>query len=175
MIRRVIVATTDYTLSAQKDLADFLFKESKRVGLYKGVSYDGLCNLYSYSIVELSTVWENLVAAIRTANGKPTTRSSEDAFDLDSGGECKLGILKKNDIYRRYVISNVSTKTGTIYFVGWNWLIGEPQFFAIPNSAYGHGLKAGIKIGVCSDCGEIKRGKYWPYEKKTLIEACMED
>lgn len=169
------MATTDYTLKAQKDLATFLFAESKRYDMYDDVTVEDLKNLYSHSIIELSTVWENLVAAVRTHHGKPTKRCSEDAMDLDSGGECKLGILKKNDIYRRYVISNVMGKTGTIYFIGWNWLINEPQFLAIPNSAYGHGLKAGIKIGVCSDCGEIKRGKYWPFEKKTLIEACMED
>ena len=162
------MATTDYEIESQRKLADFAYDLKEKYNLTHGQTRKEFLNMYDQGEITLSTVYENLFVAAANALGKSIKKVSEDGRDFSNNGDMKIGILKKNGVHRRYVISNVANKVGTIYFVGWNWIKDRPEFHAIPKSVYGYPTQ-GIKIPRCSQSGEITGGKY-NYHSKNSFE-----
>jgi hypothetical protein len=153
------MATTDHEINCQRDLAEFAYDKKEEYGVTHGLTKDAFMNLYDEGEITLSTVFENLFVVINNAQGGKIKKVSEDSRDFSNNGDMKIGILKKNGYQRRFVISSVANKLGTIYFVGWNWIENKPNFYAIPKKVYG-APKQGIKIMRCPKSGKITKGKY---------------
>lgn len=166
------MATTDHEILCQRELAEYAYKKKKEYGVTFGLSKKAFMALYDAGEITLSTVFENLFVTINAAQGGSITKVSEDARDFSNDGDFKIGILKKNGPQRRFVISNVTNKVGTIYFVGWNWLENKPNFYAIPKHVYGS-PKQGIKIMRCKHTGAKTGGVYNEYCYNTFEEICI--
>jgi hypothetical protein len=163
--------TTDQSIEALRPLALFAYDKKAEYGQTFGLSKDTFMTLYDMGEIQLSTVFENLFVTINNALGGTVNKISEDARDFDNNGDFKIGVLKKNAAQRRYVISNVATKIGTIYFTGWNWVEHKPNFYAIPKEVYGS-PKQGIKIMRCKETGVKTGGVYNNYCFDTFEEMC---
>jgi hypothetical protein len=168
------MATTDYESEIQRPLAEFAYELKKKYRLTQGMSKKQFMSLYDIGEVTLSTVFENLTVAIRNYYGKPTAKVSEHSRDFSNNGDMKIGVLKKDGDFRRYVISSVENKIGTIYFVGWNWITNRPNFFAIPKEVYGS-PKRGIKIPVCKATGKRTGGNYNVFAHETYESMALYD
>lgn len=167
------MATTDYEVVAHRPLAILAYNLHIHYKI-ETVSQDMWLRMYDKGEIQLSTVYENLFCHIRTLLGKPTHKVSENHRDFSNDGDFKIGILKKDGMYRRFVISNVANKIGTIYFVGWNWLNNTPAYYAIPRLE--NFPACGIKILVDSDTGEYKSvGKYNLHRYPTFEEMVFVD
>lgn len=169
------MSTTDIMNIAQFDLARYAYKIKKKYGLTYGVSEKVFLAMYDAGEIQLSSVYENLMAATRTQLGKPTKVVSEAGQDFDFGGDFKTTVLQKDGYKRRFVIQGVYNKPGTIYCIGWNWMTEQPNFFAIPLVGDSH-PKQGIKILVCPDTGARTGGWYnnnCAYD--TWEEMCLAD
>ena len=175
------MATTDQECVAQRSLAEYAYECKLK---YNQIEYtkEQWMKLYDDGEITLSTVYENLIVSIRNAHGIPTNKVSEDGRDLDNNGDVKIGVLKKDGDKRRFVISNVKNKIGTIYFVGWNWLLHSPVFFAIPHPSlhlYDSDLDLfpaqGIKIMVHPVTGERTGGKYNQFAFDTFEDMACTD
>jgi len=167
------MATTDYEIEAQRPLAEYAFRMKEKYNLTYGQTYEAFMHMYDQGEITLSTVFENLFVKIANSLGKNITKVSEDARDFSNNGDFKIGLLKKDGYKRRYVISNVENKIGTIYFVGWNWMTNKVEFHAIPKHVYGS-PKRGIKIMRCPTTGEPTGGvyNYWRYDSfEEMINA----
>ena len=156
------MATTDQWRIAQRPLAEFAYELKVKYDMTLGQSKKNFLIAYDLGEVQLSTVFENLFVATRNKLGKPTEKISEDGRDFDNNGDMKTGVLCKNGDKRRFVVGSVIGKIGTIYFVGWNWMTNQVNFFAIPRPPRGF-PKAGIKIVVNPHSGERTGGKYNAY------------
>ena len=133
------MATTDIMRDAQRPLAEYAYDLKMKYGLTYGQTREQFMLMYEAQEIQLSSVYENLFVAARTAIGKPVTRESREGYDFSNLGDMKIGVLQKDDTKneaRRFVISGVANKLGTIYFVGWNWITNEVCFFAIPFTCY---------------------------------------
>jgi hypothetical protein len=168
------MATTDQWCIAQKPLAEFAYELKKKYGMTLGQSKKDFLTAYDLGEIQLSTVYENLFVATRNKLGKPTEKISEDGRDFDNNGDMKTGVLFKNGEKRRFVVGSVMGKLGTVYFVGWNWMTNEVNFFAIPKPRYGF-PRAGIKIPVDPSTGERTGGKYNEHAYGSWEEMVMVD
>jgi len=168
------MATTDQCCIAQKSLAEFAYGLKKKYDMTLGQSKKDFLTAYNLGEIQLSTVYENLFVATRNKLGKPTEKISEDGRDFDNNGDMKTGVLCKDRLKRRYVISSVVGKLGTIYFVGWNWMTNEVNFFAIPKPAGGF-PRQGIKIPVNPKTGARTGGKYNQHARDSWEEMVMTD
>lgn len=168
------MATTDQEREIQRPLAETAYTLKKKYNLTFGISKNKFMQLYDEGEITLSTVFENLAVAVRNINGKPTLKVSENARDFSNNGDKKIGVLKKDGDKRRYVISNVQGKIGTIYFTGWNWLTNQPNFFAIPRPIEGF-PKQGIKIMVCPRTGKKTGGKYNQHSRNSFESMVLFD
>lgn len=168
------MATTDQEREIQRPLAEYAYSLKKKYNMTHGMTKPQFLRLYDEGEITLSTVFENLFVAVRNMHGKPTRKVSENARDFSNDGDKKIGVLKKDGDKRRYVISNVQGKIGTIYFTGWNWLTNKPNFFAIPRPAEGF-PKQGIKIMVCPRTGKRTGGKYNLHAHDSFESMAMYD
>jgi len=166
------MATTDYEIESQRKLADFAYDLKEKYNLTYGQTRKEFLNMYDHGEITLSTVFENLFVAAANAMGRQIDKVSEDGRDFTNNGDMKIGILKKNGDKRRYVVSNVANKIGTIYFVGWNWMKNRPEFHAIPKRVYGYPAQ-GIKIPRCPQSGAVTGGKYNDYFKDSFEELAL--
>ena len=166
------MATTDYEIEVQRNLAVYVYNKRAEYNLNYGMSLKQFLTLYDAGELTLSTIFENLTVSVRTTLGKFTTKVSEDSRDFSNNGDKKIGVLKKDGDKRRYVISNVENKIGTIYFTGWNWMTNQPNFFAIPRPVGGF-PKQGIKIMVCPRTGVRTGGKYNACACNTFEEMAL--
>lgn len=153
------MATTDYQIEIQRPLAEYAYELKKYYKDTKGISKRSFMLAYNAGELELSTIYENLFVLGANKAGKPIHKVSEDRRDFDNNGDMKIGVLKKDGVRRRYVISNVENKIGTIYFVGWNWIQNRTEFHVIPKPS-GTFPKAGIKIMRCKETGNVTSGTY---------------
>lgn len=172
------MATTDYTCIVHRDLAKFAYDLKVKYNETNGLSQETFLSLYDKGEVELSTVFENLIVSVRNSLGIPTQKVSEACRDIDNNADVKIGILKKDGYSRRFVISGVHNKIGTIYFIGWNWITNKPVFFAIQRQKDAHGMLKphpyrGIKIMVHPETGLKTRGRYNDlYSHDTFESMC---
>jgi len=164
--------TTDQAIEAMRPLALFAYDKKAEYGQTHGLSKDTFMALYDMGEIQLSTVFENLFVTINNALGGDVKKLSEDSRDFSNNGDFKIGVLKKNGDQRRYVISNVANKIGTIYFVGWNWMENEPNFYAIPKRVYGNPSQ-GIKVMRCRYTGIKTGGVYNEHCYDTFEEICQ--
>ena len=175
------MATTDYTCIVQRELAEFAYDLKVKYNETDGLSKESFLKIYDKGEIELSTVFENLIVAVRNSLGIPTQKVSEACRDIDNNADVKIGILKKDGDCRRFVISGVHNKIGTIYFVGWNWITAKPVFFAIQRRFDADGMLKphpvrGIKIMVHPITGERTRGIYNDlYAHDTFESMCKVD
>lgn len=168
------MATTDYEIQAQRNLANFSYDLKVKYNLTYGQTREEYLHMYDMGEITLSTVFENLFVAAAKKLGKDVEKVSEDCRDFSNDGDMKIGVLKKNGYQRRYVVSNVSNKVGTIYFVGWNWITETPEFHAIPQHVHNN-VAQGIKIMRHPDTGSVTTGKYNYYVKSTFEEMVLSD
>lgn len=168
------MATTDQMRIVQRPLAEYAFELKVKYGMKLGQSKAEFLNAYDLGEVQLSSVFENLLVATRNKLGKPIEKVSEEGRDFSNNADMKTGVLCKNGPYRRYVIGKVVNKIGTIYFVGWNWMTNEVNFFAIPRPKEGH-PRRGIKIPVNPETGHRTNGKYNRCAYDTWEEMVMAD
>jgi len=168
------MATTDQWRIAQRPLAEFAYDLKVKYKMTLGQSKKNFLIAYDLGEVQLSTVFENLFVATRNKLGTPTEKISEDGRDFDNDGDMKTGVLFKDGYKRRFVISSVMGKIGTVYFVGWNWITNEVNFFAIPRPKKGF-PKSGIKIMVNPITGERTGGKYNAYAHDSWESMAMFD
>lgn len=159
------MATTDYEIESQRKLAEFAYDLKKKYKMTYGQTRNDFMKMYDQGEITLSTVFENLFVQVSKALGNDIEKVSEDARDFSNDGDMKIGILKKDGYKRRYVVSNVANKIGTIYFVGWNWMLDKPEFHAFPKHVYGSPTR-GIKVMRHPDTGLPTGGKYnyWRYD-----------
>jgi len=161
------MATTDKWIEAQRPLAEFAYALKRKYKLTHGMSKRTFMTMYDAGEIQLSGVFENLFVHTRQQAGLGVLKVSGANYDfVDSSGGTPLGdmktaVLQKNGDQRRYVISGVANKLGTIYAVTWNWMTEQVDFFAIPyhNRATGH-PSAGYKIMVCPTTGKRTGGYY---------------
>lgn len=163
------MATTDYQIEIQRPLAEYAYELKKYYKDTKGISKRSFMLTYNAGELELSTIYENLFVLGANKVGKPIQKVSEDCRDFDNNGDMKIGVLKKDGVFRRYVISNVENKIGTIYFVGWNWIRNKIEFHAIPKLSVTF-PKAGIKIMRCKETGNVTSGIYNSFYHPTWDE-----
>lgn len=166
------MATTDYEISAFRELAEYSYDLQEKYQCTLGASREVFMAQYDAGIIQLSTVWENLFVIVNRCQGGDVIKVSEDGRDFSNDGDMKVGILKRDGDKRRYVISNVARKAGTIYFVGWNWMTHQPDFYAIPKSVYGSPAR-GIKIMRCPLDGDVTGGVYNDYACESFEELVM--
>jgi hypothetical protein len=171
--RKTDMATTDVMRDAQRPLAEYAYDLRKKYGLTMGQSRKNFLAMYDLSEVQLSSVYENLFVAVRNKIGRPLTKISEDARDFSNDGDMKTTVLQKDYDKRRYVVSNVDGKKGTIYVVAWNWMTEEVNFFAIPY--FGGFPTKGIKIPVCPKTGRRTKGWYNEQAYNSFEEMAMID
>jgi hypothetical protein len=161
------MATTDKWIEAQRPLAEFAYSLKKKYNLTNGVSKKTFMSMYDAGEIQLSGVYENLFVETRKRAGLKVSKVSGDRFDFVNSkggtplGDMKTAVLQKNGDKRRFVITNVGNKLGTIYAVAWNWMTEQVNFFAIPyhNRATGHPGR-GYKIMVCPKTGKRTGGYY---------------
>ena len=163
--------TTDESIVAFRPLALYAYDKKVEYSQTFGLSKDTFMQLYDMGEIQLSTVFENLFVSVNNALGGTVKKISEDARDFDNDGDFKIGTLKKDGARRRFVISSVAGKIGTIYFAGWNWMENKPNFYAIPKEVYGS-PKRGIKIMRCRTTGAKTGGIYNDYCFNTFEEMC---
>lgn len=168
------MATTDYEIQAQRELALFSYELKVKYNLTYGQTKEEYLYMYDAGEITLSTVFENLFVVAAKNLGKDIEKVSEDCRDFSNNGDMKIGVLKKDGYKRRYVISNVANKIGTIYFVGWNWITKLPEFHAIPRDVHNN-VGCGIKIMRHPDTGSVTSGKYNFYIKSTFEEMVSSD
>ena len=166
------MATTDYEIIAQRKLADFAFDLKVKYDLTYGQTREQFLAMYDQGEITLSTVFENLYVAVAQALGKDVNKVSEDCRDFSNDGDFKIGVLKKDGYKRRYVVSNVANKIGTIYFVGWNWITEKPEFHVIPREVHNN-VARGIKIMRHPVTGEVTTGKYNRCVKTSFEELAV--
>lgn len=171
------MATTDVEIEAHIPLAEFAWDLKVKYNQTLGFSSkEDFMLSYLAGEVTLSTVYENLFVATRLAHGAGAEKKSAAGFDfierLPHGtrllGDMKIGTLKKNGNLRRFVVSNVRNKLGKIYFVGWNWISNQPNFFAIPPGSSSNPLDyrnpaCGFKIAVNAKSGRPSGSAYRYY------------
>jgi len=165
------MATTDHEREAHRLLAEYAFTLKEQYGMTLGLTRKQFMALYDFSEIQLSSVFENLFVAYRTRIGRPVLKISEDSRDFSNNGDMKITALKKDYDKRRFVVSNVQSKIGHIYVVGWNWMTNEVNFFAIP--PFGGFPLAGIKIPVCPRTGRRTGGWYNTHAYNTFEEMAQ--
>jgi len=163
------MATTDQEIEVQIPLAHFAYDLKKKYNQTFGITKSQFVRQYLAGEITLSTVFENLFVTVANAQGNKVKKVSEDARDFSNNGDMKIGVLKRDGHIRRYVISNVANKIGTIFFVGYNDLTKSPEFFKVPKSVYGSPSR-GIKI-TRGDTA-TGRGKYHLCQVSTFEELC---
>lgn len=166
------MATTDYEIAAQRDLANFSYDLKVEYNLTYGQTREEYLYMYDMGEITLSTVFENLIVAAAKRLGIELNKVSEDCRDFSNNADAKISILKMNGYQRRYVISNVSNKIGTIYFIGWNWITNKPEFHAIPQHVHKN-VAQGIKIMRHPVTGAVTGGKYNQCVKSTFEEMVL--
>jgi len=160
------MATTTAWIEAQRPLAEYAYSLKKKYKLTNGLSKKTFMSMYDAGEIQLSGVFENLFVTTRQLAGLAVSKVSGANFDFVDGngdplGDFKTGVLQKDGKTRRFVISGVGNKLGTIYAVTWNWMTGKVNFFAIPyhNIESGH-PSCGYKIMVCPTTGQRTKGYY---------------
>jgi hypothetical protein len=166
------MATTDYEIAAQRDLANFSYDLKVEYNLTYGQTRQEYLYMYDMGEITLSTVFENLIVAAAKKLGIDIKKVSEDCRDFSNNADAKIGVLKKDGYKRRYVISNVANKVGTIYFIGWNWIAKKPEFHAIPWNVH-RNVAQGIKICRNPVTGAVTSGKYNQCVKSTFEEMVL--
>lgn len=169
------MATTDQMCEVQRPLAEFAYDLKRKYKDTYGMSKANFMAMYDAGEVQLSSVFENLLVIVRKANGgRKLTKVSESSRDFSNNGDMKTGVLHRNGHQRRFVISAVQNKIGTIYFIGWNWMTNRPCFYAIPRPPEGFPA-CGIKIMRCPTTGDATGGKYNLYEYDSFEEMSLVD
>lgn len=165
------MSTCDRMNIAQRPLAEYAWKLKKKYKCTNHMTQKQFMALYDNGEIQLSGVYENLFVTTRNLLGLPTKKVSVDGYDFISIdkyqedqytilGDCKTTVLCKDGQNRRFVISSVKNKQGTIYTIAWNWLTNKPNFFAVPPNDLGEHPAAGIKIPVDPVTGERAGGWY---------------
>ena len=161
------MSSTDYEIEAHRNLAQYAYDLKQKYGMTYGNSRENFMQLYDAGEVALSTVFENLFVQVSKALGINVEKVSETGRDFSHNGDRKRGRLRKNGNKRRYTITSVANKIGTIYFVGWNWMTNTVEFHAIPKHIYGSPSQ-GIKIMRCTKTGVPTGGKYNSFRKDSF-------
>jgi len=162
------MSTCDRMNTAQRPLAEYAWKLKKKYKCTNNLTQKQFIAMYDAGEIQLSGVYENLFVTVRNVLGLPTKKVSGDGYDFVTIernkdtilGDMKTTVLLKDGDNRRFVISSVKNKQGTVYTIGWNWLTNKPNFFAIPPNELGEHPAAGIKIPVDPVTGERAGGWY---------------
>lgn len=186
------MATTDNTRDVHRGLAEELIPLAVQYKCFPNprnfsdeAFTETLMAMYEASLIQLSSVWEHVIAAVRTANDKPDSVVSIAHADLRSGGEAKTAASQRNGRTKdgnhkhRHVIRNTKGKTGTIYCAAWNHILKQIDYYAIPYSVH-KGEKNFIPIQLKGkmygdDYGSQGTGLYNEYYFDNLVECVIQD
>lgn len=171
------MATTDLEIEAHYQLAELAWELKVKYNATLGfTNKKRFMTSYCAGEVALSTVYENLFVATRLAHNLGAEKKSAAGFDFverlpnrtELLGDMKIGNLKKDGKSRRFVVSDVKNKLGTVYFVGWNWILNQPNFYAIPpktssNPSDYRNPGRGFKLAVNALSGRPSSRKYRQY------------
>ena len=174
------MSTTEVMNTAQRRLAEHAYELKKLYNQTFGMSKKQFLELYDQGEIQLSSVFENLLAATRNCNGMLTEKISVNGYDfvkVDSLGrkrplgDMKTCTLQKEGPYRRYLVKDIKNKEGYLYIVGYNWISDEFNYYAVPTNI---GLPVYLTLSICPDTGGVNdESKYAIYSYDTWEEMAL--
>ena len=168
------MATKDSDIELHRPLAKFLWPMMVQYKTNGAMTENVYWYWYDQGNHQLSSLFENLVVAVRNAHGKPTIKTSVSYQDFDNTADHKYSTVQHNGVYFRIFVRSTKKKIGTIYVTAYNKISDKIHHFAIPYSEH-RGNLTNISIVVDTTTGEVTSKKYKKYEYASFEEAVLVD